>query len=118
MLRRAAGSESVAVLGLLLLSCVSPDTRSWQSLGEHDAHILSVLVAWQLAYGLRTLNMPRLAVGGIGAMFLLASQFGADWLFAHHSFWLIQFAALWLMLLPLFCRDQLARAFGLRDQCG
>jgi hypothetical protein len=110
MVRRAAGSEALTVLALLLLACVQPETRSWKSLGAPNPQILSVLVVWQLGYGQRTLNMPRLAVGGITAMFLAADQFNIAWLFANHAFWFVQFALLWLMLLPLFCRDSLARA--------
>jgi hypothetical protein len=110
MLRRAAGSEFVTLVALLLFACLRADTRSWQTMAAPNEYIVMALAAWQLGYGAWSRTMPRLAFGGTALAILLGRQLQLTWLFEHHAFWLIQSIVVWCTLLPLFCRDALARA--------
>ena len=100
----------MTLAALLLVACLRPETRSWQTLAPPNEYVLMALAAWQLGYGLWTRSMPRLAIGGITLSIMLGQQLNASLLFAHDAYWITHLALLWCMLLPLFCRDALAKA--------
>jgi hypothetical protein len=108
IVRRAAGSELVALVAMLLLACLERDTRGLHSMVAPNESVLMALVAWQFGYGLWHRSTPRLAFAGTALTFVLGQHYDWSWLFAHDAFWLVQIAAFWCLLLPLYCRDAFA----------
>jgi hypothetical protein len=108
MRRRAAGSEFVAVVCLMLLAFLQPNTRSLTTLGSSSALALFLVGAWQIGYGLHTRSTLRLGFGGAAIFIAIGRQLNQTWLFEHNAYWLVHFEIIWFLMLPLYCRDALA----------
>jgi hypothetical protein len=109
MLRRAAGSEVVALCALTLLSCLDTNTRSLSAVNAPSSLSLLALGAWQFGYGLLTKKTLRLAFGGVTYMILVVREIEMRWVLVDDTSLVIQLGIVWMWLLPLYCGDQVAK---------
>lgn len=109
MVRGAWGSEFVAVTSLTLLACLGPGVRSLPGAHAPNEVLMLAIVAWQLVRGVEKGSTVRMLYVGLALIFGARHNLRPDWMFAHHSFWTFQIVFGWCLLLPLYCRDGLAR---------
>jgi len=109
MLRKAYGSEGVVVVAIAFASCLDVETRSISSLGLPHPTVLLALAGWQLAVGIWTKTTLRLVVGGIATLVLMGQNGAENWLGESSPYILGSIGVFWCALLPLFCRDALAK---------
>ncbi len=109
MLRKAAGAELVAFVAVALTACLDADTRSARDMSVPSDAVLFALAAWQLGVGLWARTTMRLAVGGFVMLFMAQKLFDTSWLAVNGAQGTVLLGLLWFVLLPLFCRDTVAR---------